>query len=272
VDSPPRTAAPFRLIAVVLGAVVLLLGAAAFARSPAAHAGAAWVWPLDGPHVVSRPFGLGPTRYSAGHRGADLPSTPGAPVRAAGAGRVSYAGLLAGRGVVVVVHGSLRTTYEPVSALVRSGEPVAAGDPIGVLQPGHAGCPAQACLHWGLLRGEVYLDPVALVERGPVRLLPLDGAPAAPAAGQAAGQAAGPAGQAAGEGVAVGAALPAAALPASNAPVAPAPAAPAPAAPGSSGASAQPSRAAAVASTSGALLAVALGLRRRWLTRALRPP
>jgi len=30
-----------------------------------------------------------------------------------------------------------------------------------------------ACLHWGLLQGDVYLDPLALLGLGRVRLLPL---------------------------------------------------------------------------------------------------
>ena len=150
---------------------------------PAAPAGAAeWRWPVDGPPQVSRPFTAPAHRYAAGHRGADLPSAPGAAVLAAGDGRVSYAGLVAGRGVVVVVHGALRTTYEPVSARVGPGSPVSAGDVIGVLEPGHAGCPVRACLHWGLRRGEDYLDPVRLVRPGPVRLLPLAGPAPAPAA------------------------------------------------------------------------------------------
>ena len=85
----------------------------------------------------------------------------------------AYAGLLAGRGVLVVVHGDLRTTYEPVTALVAVGQAVRAGEPVAVLDPGHEGCPVAACLHWGPRRGDAYLDPVRLVERGPVRLLPL---------------------------------------------------------------------------------------------------
>jgi murein DD-endopeptidase MepM/ murein hydrolase activator NlpD len=149
-------------------AVAVLVGFA----GPAAAAGP-WVWPLAGPHVVSRGFDPPATPYGPGHRGADLPATPGQAVRAAGAGRISYAGLLAGRGVVVVVHGELRTTYEPVTATVRVGQQVAAGQVIGTLNAGHAGC-TPACLHWGLLRGTVYLDPVRLVSRGPSRLLPLD--------------------------------------------------------------------------------------------------
>lgn len=136
-----------------------------------------WGWPLAGPQAVSRPFDPPETRYGAGHRGADLAGRDGVAVRAAGAGRVSYAGLLAGRGVVVVTHGELRTTYEPVTAVVRVGQRVAAGQVLGRLTAGHAGCPS-ACLHWGLLRGDTYLDPVLLVRSGPPRLLPLDRAAA----------------------------------------------------------------------------------------------
>ena len=139
---------------------------------------ATWVWPVEGPRAVSRPFAPPASRYGSGHRGADLLSTPGAAVRAAGSGRVSYAGLLAGRGVVVVVHGALRTTYEPVTSTVPVGAEVASGQPLGRLDAGHVGCAAPACLHWGLRRGEDYLDPVRLLQAGPVRLLPLNGAAA----------------------------------------------------------------------------------------------
>ena len=156
-----------RRVLAVVGAVL-----AGLVLTSPAEAGSGWVWPLDGPHTVGRAFDPPATRYGPGHRGADLPGAPGAVVRAAGAGVVSYAGLLAGRGVVVVVHGDLRTTYEPVSAAVHVGQHVVGGQPIGRLTRGHAGC--GSCLHWGLLRGEVYLDPVLLVRRGPSRLLPLD--------------------------------------------------------------------------------------------------
>src|SRR4051794_39524887 len=151
-----------------------LVGLAVMTSGGSAAAVEDWVWPLAGPHLVGRPFEPPTTPSGAGHRGADLPGRLGQPVLAAGAGRVSYAGLLAGRGVVVVVHGELRTTYEPVSALVRVGDRVAAGAVIGRLDAGHAGC-VSPCLHWGLLRGDVYLDPVRLVRRGRSRLLPLSG-------------------------------------------------------------------------------------------------
>lgn len=153
--------------------VAALAGLLAVGGSPAASASPGWTWPLDGPRSVSRPFEPPATRYGPGHRGADLAGWAGQAVRAAGPGRISYAGLLAGRGVVVVVHGELRTTYEPVTATAAVGQQVAAGQVIGRLDPGHPGCPG-ACLHWGLRRGGAYLDPVRLVRAGPSRLLPLD--------------------------------------------------------------------------------------------------
>lgn len=175
----------WRGVRAALLVTALVVGGTGASALPALADQGPWAWPLAGPQEVSRPFAPPESRYGSGHRGADLPSSPGAVVRAAGAGRVSYAGLLAGRGVVVVVHGALRTTYEPVTASVPVGAVVALGEPIGTLAAGHAGCPVDACLHWGLRRGDAYLDPVRLVERAPVRLLPLGedvGAGTAPAA------------------------------------------------------------------------------------------
>ena len=133
------------------------------------------------------PVGRWPLRpVPAVVRGFDPPDVPGAPataastcsaprpaVHAALAGTVSFAGHLAGRGVVVVDHGDTRTTYEPVLPAVRVGQAVAAGAVIGHLHVGGVALLPRACLHWGWLRGETYLDPLLLVGAGPVRLLPL---------------------------------------------------------------------------------------------------
>jgi murein DD-endopeptidase MepM/ murein hydrolase activator NlpD len=142
----------------------------------AGHAlpGGGFRWPLDGAPLVVRPFDPPAQPWLAGHRGVDLAATPGATVRAAGAGQVRFAGWIAGRGVVSVDHANgLRTTYEPVEPGVRAGDRVSAGSPIGRLAPGHPGCTVAACLHWGLRRGDVYLDPLILLGLGQVRLLPL---------------------------------------------------------------------------------------------------
>ncbi|MCG5452612.1 M23 family metallopeptidase [Micromonospora sp. NIE111] len=130
-------------------------------------------WPVDGPPRPVRRFDRPPRPWLPGHRGVDLAAPAGAVVRSAGPGTVLFAGLVAGRPVVTVGHADgLRTTHEPVQPAVRPGQPVTAGAPLGELLRGHPGCPAEACLHWGLRRGEEYLDPLALLGLGPVRLLP----------------------------------------------------------------------------------------------------
>jgi len=130
-----------------------------------------WHWPLSPVPRVVRGFSPPAVPWGPGHRGVDLAARPGQPVYAAGAGRVSYAGTLAGRGVVAVTHGPFRTTYLPVHPTVHKGAQVRAGTRIGVLEPSQH-CPTEPCLHWGLLEGRIYRDPLSLV-RPHVRLLPL---------------------------------------------------------------------------------------------------
>ncbi|MYV38486.1 peptidoglycan DD-metalloendopeptidase family protein, partial [Streptomyces sp. SID1328] len=112
-----------------------------------------------------------------------LAAVPGAPVRAVAAGRVSYAGRVAGRGVVAVALAgtSLRTTYEPVRAGVKAGAEVGAGEVVGTVEGAGSHCP-ETCVHWGLLDGETYLNPLGLLPpwllgHGPSRLLPVLGVP-----------------------------------------------------------------------------------------------
>ena len=138
-----------------------------------ATASALWTAPLPDA-AVTRPFEVLPHRYAAGHRGVDLAGAPGVAVLSAGDGVVLFAGMVAGRPVVSVDHaGGLRTTYEPVSPSVGAGQVVARGAPLGTLNAGHAGCPVAACLHWGLRRGDDYLDPLSLLTAPRIRLLPL---------------------------------------------------------------------------------------------------
>lgn len=148
------------------------------APEPATPAGL-WTAPLPGVLHVTRAFDPPASDYGAGHRGVDLAGRVGQEVLAAGAGVVLFAGRIAGRPVISVLHpGGLRTTYEPVEPSVAAGQAVARGSPIGTLAAGHAGCPAAACLHWGLRRGDVYLDPLALLRPMRVRLLPISVGPA----------------------------------------------------------------------------------------------
>lgn len=166
-----RRLSPLLVLTAVLTALALLLTTAPAAAAPALPTGSRW--PLDGSVRVLRGFDPPAERWGAGHRGLDLAAAVGQPVRAAAAGRVSFAGMLAGRGVVVVDHGDLRTTYEPVRASVRVGAVVTAGQALGTLTSG-SHC-SRACLHWGLKDGDTYLDPTLLggagALAGPVRLV-----------------------------------------------------------------------------------------------------
>lgn len=140
--------------------------------SPMAWANIELRQPVSG--QVVRTFQVGAAAWDPGHRGVDIASSPGAPVHASAAGMVRFAGSVAGRPVISIEHGPLRTTYEPVLAVVSKGTAVKQGQLIGYLQANHPGCVQAACLHWGLTDGENYFDPLASLDTasGQVRLLP----------------------------------------------------------------------------------------------------
>ncbi|MDV3221642.1 M23 family metallopeptidase [Intrasporangium sp.] len=138
------------------------------------RSGAGWAWPLDPAPTVVHPFDPPRRRWEPGHRGVDLAASVGQQVRAPEAGEVTFAADLAGRGVVVVRHrNGLRSTFEPVAGAVRVGTPVSRGEVVGHVTPGPTHCAPQTCLHWGVLRGQDYLDPLALLGRARIVLLPL---------------------------------------------------------------------------------------------------
>ena len=131
------------------------------------------------PVQVVRGFVPPTSQWGPGHRGVDLATSPGEPVRAAAAGTVSFAGRVADRGVVVVTHADgVRTEYEPVTPLVRQGVAVVRGEALGLVHGTHDDCAPGRCLHWGARRGAAYFDPLRLLRPlGPVRLLPWTGPP-----------------------------------------------------------------------------------------------
>ncbi|MGW7520257.1 murein hydrolase activator EnvC family protein [Streptomyces sp. NPDC054796] len=216
----PRHARPALITPVITLTLCLLAAAALFARVPPSRAEAGKVteaapvaarearpdrgdraWPVEGAHgalrpVVVRGWEPPPEPWAAGHRGVDLAARSGQAVRAAAPGKVVFAGNVAGRGVISVqLTGSgsppLRTTYEPVRPSARKGDRVRAGEAVGRLAPGPFHC-EEGCLHWGLLRGDRYLDPLsllpyALLRGGAARLLPVFGVPLPPSRGSGRG-------------------------------------------------------------------------------------
>jgi murein DD-endopeptidase MepM/ murein hydrolase activator NlpD len=181
-----------RVLVAVLCSAVLLTAAhtpgAAAARADASRTepappdgagipapGARYAWPLLPVPAIGERFRAPPHPYGRGHRGVDLVGAAGQAVLAARDGTVVFAGPVGAKSVVSVDHDDgLRTTYEPVRPTVRAGAVVRAGDVLGLLDAGHPGCVAAACLHWGVRRGpREYLDPLVLVRPPEVRLLPV---------------------------------------------------------------------------------------------------
>lgn len=126
------------------------------------------------PEGVAAPFDPPRSRWGAGHRGVDLEAAVGDPVLAPGPGTVTFAGDVAGRGVVVVRHADgLRSTLEPVATEVSVGSRVRRGDVVGTVEHTAANhCAPETCVHWGVRRGDRYVDPLTLVHRPLIVLLP----------------------------------------------------------------------------------------------------
>lgn len=163
------------LVAVSLGGTAAAARGAEVRPAQAVDGRAAiYTPPIAGPLHVLRPFEPPPTPYAAGHRGVDLAAPLGGAVLAAADGRITFAGRVAGRGVVVIMHpDGIRTEYEPVTPLVAAGQVVVRGQPVARLSGQHDRWPPGRCLHWGARRGDTYLDPMLLLRPlGPVRLLP----------------------------------------------------------------------------------------------------
>lgn len=163
-DRPTTRPATRSTVAVLLVATLLLPSGGP--RQP----------PVDA--AVARPFVAPAHEYGPGHRGIDLDAPAGTVVRSPAAGTVTFAGLVAGRGVVVVEHaaGTL-TSLEPVVPAAAPGTRVARGGTVAVVAaaPPHPGC-ARSCLHWGVRVDGRYVDPWWWLGRTrPVRLLPLVG-------------------------------------------------------------------------------------------------
>ena len=118
----------------LMGCIVIL----AALDAPVAADSARWHWPVHPPSVV-RGFDPPAERWHTGHRGIDVAARVGESVRSIGPGTVSFAGSVGGKPVVVVTHGALRSTYEPVEAVTDVGDRVLAGQVIGTVVAGH--CP-----------------------------------------------------------------------------------------------------------------------------------
>jgi murein DD-endopeptidase MepM/ murein hydrolase activator NlpD len=129
-----------------------------------------FVWPVAPPVEVVRAFDLPAQPWLAGHRGVDLRAEAGAQVLAPAAGSVTFNGWIVDRHVLVIRHGDLASTLEPVLSDLAVGDPVDQGAAVGTVAAGEA-WHCQNCLHWGVRRGDQYLDPALLVDPAPRAVL-----------------------------------------------------------------------------------------------------
>ncbi|AXJ10538.1 M23 family metallopeptidase [Arthrobacter sp. PM3] len=153
-------------------------GAPSMATLGPARAGPApvsgWGWPLSPRPTLLRAFDPPARPWLSGHRGVDLAAAnDGAPLLAPAAGTVVFVGFVVDRPVITLDHGNgLRSSFEPASSELAVGASVAAGGVLGHVRAGHCG-PSPPCVHWGLRRGDEYVNPLAFVmDLRPSVLLP----------------------------------------------------------------------------------------------------
>jgi hypothetical protein len=131
--------------------------------------------------AVVRGFDARAGPYGPGHRGIDISAPVGATVRAPAAGRIEFAGPVAGTiWVSLVVAPGVRVTLGPLLDPVAAGR-VPSRAPLGRVGPGHGAGPTEgagsglgATLHLSVRVDGVYVDPLAyLIDRPRPRLAPL---------------------------------------------------------------------------------------------------
>lgn len=152
---------------------VAMLAVVLLPSGPAAAA-PCWAPPVEAP--ITDPFRAPECRWCPGNRGLEYGTRRGALVRAVAAGRVTYAGVVAGVRYAVVEHADgRRVTYGGLDEMV-----VAAGD--RVVRGARIGS-AAGPFHLGVRDGDRYVDPEPFIGewRGVVRLVPADGTTPAPA-------------------------------------------------------------------------------------------
>ncbi|HEX9776465.1 MAG TPA: M23 family metallopeptidase [Actinomycetota bacterium] len=146
--------------------VILALALAGQAAADGAGPALDLIPPIDGP--IARHFDEPAGPYAPGHRGIDFDAPAGSPVVAAATGTVAFAGRVGESLFVSIDHpdGS-RTTYSFLSAVeATAGQAVAQGEEVARSGSGHPGSADPPHLHFGLRRGDLYLDPEPVLLAG----------------------------------------------------------------------------------------------------------
>lgn len=143
--------------------VLVACAVLALASPRAAVAAGTWAWPVIGP--VVRAYDPPRSTFGSGHRGIDIACRIGAPIRAAAAGVVTFAGSVGGqRYVTVTLPDGRQVTASWVDAIsVRRNEAVVAGQALATCGVGHPGS-VISHVHVGVRTPDgAYLDPLTVL-------------------------------------------------------------------------------------------------------------
>jgi murein DD-endopeptidase MepM/ murein hydrolase activator NlpD len=151
--------------------------------APPSRVPALWM-PVAG--TVVRGFDARAGPYGPGHRGIDIAAPVGELVRAPAAGRVVFAGPVAGvNWVSLLVAPGVLVTVGPLLGPGTTAGQVRSGTRVGRVGPGHVapagqgGSGGATTLHLSVRVDGVYVDPLAyLIDRPRPRLAPLPAPPA----------------------------------------------------------------------------------------------
>lgn len=138
-----------------------------------------WVSPVPAMEIVEA-FDPPTEAWLKGHRGIDVLTVDGEPVRAPAAGTIRFRGSVAGTATMSIETDSgYVISFQPAESNLKTGESFPAGAEIGtVAEGGHC---EESCLHVGVWKSEgtkKYLDPAGFFGQEQSILLPLSRKPA----------------------------------------------------------------------------------------------
>ncbi|OZG59915.1 peptidase M23 [Bifidobacterium lemurum] len=150
---------------------VMAVDISASVSSDESRCQAVFDWPVA-QVSLEQEFRRPPATWASGHRGVDLLAEEGTVLLAPADGVVSFAGVVAGKDVVSVRHGTITSSFEPATTDLKVGSGVRRGEDFAVAGGDSDHC-GNRCVHWGLRRGaDDYLDPSAYTARTVIALKP----------------------------------------------------------------------------------------------------
>lgn len=166
------------LMTVLLALAEVVAPFSATSAEAAAQAQRTWASPVPAMEILEA-FDPPTEAWLKGHRGIDVLTVSGEPVRAPAAGTIRFRGSVAGTATISIETDSgYVISFQPAESVLKTGEAFSAGAEIGtVAEGGHCD---QSCLHVGVWKSEgvkKYIDPAGFFGQEESILLPLSRKP-----------------------------------------------------------------------------------------------